>query len=96
MEITGIRIKLSNDGNVRAYASIMIDGCFLVKGLAIFERPKGFFVSMPGRRTSNGVMRNFCYTLNKQTEKMIQDRVIAAFEAEIKKLENADGTLLHQ
>jgi stage V sporulation protein G len=55
VEITDTRIKVMNDGSsgrdrLRAFVSITIDDCFVVRDLKVIESDKGFFISMPSKR----------------------------------------------
>ena len=52
MEITEIRIKLmeSSEDRLRAFCSITIDGCFVVRDLKIIDGTSGPFVAMPSRK----------------------------------------------
>ena len=54
MEITEIRIKLmeSSEDRLRAFCSITIDGCFVVRDLKIIDGTNGPFVAMPSRKLS--------------------------------------------
>lgn len=51
MEITEVRIKLSNrPGNrVKAFATITLDNSFVVRDMRIIEGRNGMFVAMPSR-----------------------------------------------
>ncbi|HXV28575.1 MAG TPA: septation protein SpoVG family protein [bacterium] len=55
MKITEIRIfpKEGEDKKLRAFATITLDDCFVVRDLKIIEGNKGFFVAMPSRRIKN-------------------------------------------
>lgn len=52
MEITEIRIKLMEDSEdrLRAFCSITIDNCFVVRDLKIIDGSNGPFVAMPSRK----------------------------------------------
>lgn len=52
MEITEVRIKLMEDGSERlkAFCSITMDDCFVVRDLKIIEGTSGPFVAMPSRK----------------------------------------------
>ncbi len=39
--------RMVNAGNVKAIASVSLDGMFVVKGLKVMDGKKGLFVSMP-------------------------------------------------
>lgn len=52
LEITEIRIKLMEDSEdrLRAFCSITIDDCFVVRDLKIIDGTSGPFVAMPSRK----------------------------------------------
>jgi len=52
VEITEVRIKLMEDGSERlkAFCSITMDDCFVVRDLKIIEGTSGPFVAMPSRK----------------------------------------------
>ncbi|MDM4015506.1 SpoVG family protein [Roseiconus lacunae] len=71
MEITEIRIKLmeSSEDRLRAFCSITIDGCFVVRDLKIIDGSNGPFVAMPSRKLTghcdrchqkNHLRANYC------------------------------------
>ena len=54
MEITEIRIKLVESGDkLRAFCSITIDDCFVIRDLKIIDGTKGAFVAMPSRKLTS-------------------------------------------
>lgn len=52
MEITEVRIKLTEDASERlkAFCSITFDDCFVIRDLKIIEGTNGPFVAMPSRK----------------------------------------------
>jgi stage V sporulation protein G len=71
MEITEVRIKLMEDSaaRLRAFCSITIDNCFVVRDLKIIEGTHGPFVAMPSRKLTyrcprcgnkNHIRSNYC------------------------------------
>jgi stage V sporulation protein G len=52
MKITEVRIfkKANYDKKLRAFATITIDNCFVVRDIKIIDGSKGLFVAMPSRR----------------------------------------------
>jgi DNA-binding cell septation regulator SpoVG len=47
MQVTEVRIRVSNEEFVKAYASICLDDYFLVHDIRIIKRPAGLFISFP-------------------------------------------------
>ena len=80
MEITEVRINPSKGGRVRAFASIVIDDCFIVNDLRVMEGREGqMFVTMPARKIRNGQMKDIAHPLTSDTRRLIEERVLAEF-----------------
>lgn len=62
MEVTEVRISPAKGGKIRAFASIVVDDCFIVNDLRVIEgRENQFFVTMPARKARNGQMRDIAH-----------------------------------
>ncbi|MCL2689977.1 MAG: septation regulator SpoVG [Chitinispirillia bacterium] len=86
MEITDVRIVLvASQERLKAFASITLDSCFVVTGLRVISGPQGYFVSMPSRRRRDGSYQDILHPINNEARKMIEDKILDAFEAEINK-----------
>ncbi|MCL2219645.1 MAG: SpoVG family protein [Chitinispirillia bacterium] len=90
MEITEVRISLRNEEKLKAFASITLDSCLVVRGLRVINGSNGYFVSMPSKRRRNGMYQDIFHPINNETRKLIEDKVLDAFEAELSRAENAD------
>jgi stage V sporulation protein G len=53
MEITEIRIFLKDgqDKKLKAYATVTLDSCFVVRNIKIIHSSMGLFIAMPSRKT---------------------------------------------
>ena len=81
MEVTEVRINPARGGKVRAFASVVFDDCFIVNDLRVIEGREGqVFVTMPGRKTRNGQMRDIAHPLNSDTRQLIEEKVLAEYE----------------
>ncbi len=84
MNITEVRISPSKGGKIRAFASIVIDDCFIINDLRVMEGREGqLFVTMPARKSRNGQMRDIAHPLNAETRQQIEDRVLEEFHASV-------------
>ncbi len=96
MKVTEVRISPAKGGKVRAFASIVIDDCFIVNDLRVLEGREGqFFVTMPARKARNGQLRDIAHPLNSETRKDVEDRVLEEFDRAVKDLvvpQRADGS----
>lgn len=76
MEITEVQIFPVADQMLKAYATITLDECFMVRDLKVIAGRKGIFVAMPSRRRANGTYKDTAHPLNDETRQIIQDRVL--------------------
>ncbi|MDD3643045.1 MAG: septation regulator SpoVG [Candidatus Krumholzibacteria bacterium] len=91
MEITEIRISLRDDNKLKAFASITLDNCFVIRGLKIIEGGKGIFVAMPSRRRPDGTYQDIAHPINNETRDRMEAEIIAAYHKEIKQAATEAG-----
>jgi stage V sporulation protein G len=80
MEITEVKVYPANEGKLKAYATMVFDGCFIVRDMKIIKSDKGLFVSMPSRRKKDGSFKDIVHPLNADTRKMIEERIIEEYK----------------
>lgn len=80
MEITEVRVFPVDEEKLRAYASIVLDRCFIVNDLKVIQGKKGLFISMPSRRRKRGGYRDVAHPLNNETRQLIEERVLGEYE----------------
>jgi len=83
MEITEVKIYPANEGKLKGYATIVIDGCFIVRDLKIIKGEKGLFVSMPSRRKKDGTFKDIAHPLNAETRQSLEDQIIEEYKKAI-------------
>lgn len=86
MKITEVKVFPVNEEKLKAYASITIDDCFVVRDLKIIQGTGGLFVAMPSKKRKDGQFRDIAHPLNKETREEIEDRVFEAYENELKSM----------
>jgi stage V sporulation protein G len=79
MEITQIRIFPVEEDQLKAFVSIILDGCFVVSDIKIIEGTHGLFVSMPSKRRKNGTFRDIAHPLDSATRRRFEQQIIAKF-----------------
>lgn len=84
MEITDVRIfKARRKGAVLAYANVILDGKFIIRGITLVETEKnGRFISMPSRRLRNGERsyRDVCHPLNSDVRTELTEKIFEAYD----------------
>ena len=80
MEITEVRTYLTDEGHVVAYASIVLDGAFVVRDLKVIELGGKIVVAMPSKKMKDGTYRDTAHPLNYETRRKIETKVLEAYE----------------
>ena len=94
MQITDIRVrKLTKEGKMKAVVSVTFDDVFVVHDIKVIDGDKGLFIAMPSRKASDGEYRDIAHPINSGTRDMIQNVILAKYEAtalELAELEKAE------
>jgi|MudIll2142460700_1097286.scaffolds.fasta_scaffold284310_2 stage V sporulation protein G len=83
MEITEVKIVLRNDDKLKAYATITLDDCFVVRRLRIIQSARGLFVAMPARRKPDGTYQDLAHPINATMRAKLETQVIAKYLQEL-------------
>lgn len=86
MKISEVKVFVVNEDRLKAYVSITIDNCFVIRDLKIIQGPSGLFVAMPSKKRKDGQFRDIAHPLNQETRTQIEDAVFNAFENELKSM----------
>lgn len=86
MKITEVKVFAVNEDRLKAYVSITIDDCFVIRDLKVIQGPSGLFVAMPSKKRKDGQFRDIAHPLNQETRNQIEDAVFDAFENELKSM----------
>jgi stage V sporulation protein G len=85
MEVTGVKIFPVSDSRVKAYVSIVLDDCFMVRDLKVIHGDSKLFVAMPSKKMKNGTYRDTVHPLDNTTRQKIEVSVLNAYEKELNK-----------
>jgi stage V sporulation protein G len=79
IRITEVKISLRGDDKLRAFATVTLDGCFVVRGLKVIRSARGTFVAMPARRKSDGTFQDVAHPINVETRAYLEREVLDAY-----------------
>ena len=82
MLITEVRIRLVKKETMqklRAIASVIFDGSFIVHDIRLMEGDEGLYMIMPGRRTLEGGYRDVAHPINSDTRTQIQSAILSEY-----------------
>jgi stage V sporulation protein G len=83
MEITEVRFTLRNEDRLKAYASITLDDCFVVRGIRVIAGNDGLFVAMPSRKSQDGRHLDIAHPIKSETREYITKRIIEEYQKEL-------------
>ena len=86
MQVTEVRITLRDEPKLKAFANITFDDSFVIRGLKIINGQKGFFVSMPSRKRTDGSFQDIVHPVSVDLRKHIEDKVLEAFDRKMKEI----------
>ena len=94
MQITDIKIrKLFDDGPMKAVVSATFDGQLAVHDIKVINARDKFFIVMPSRKNPDETYRDIVHPINAQFRAMLEEQVIAAYNAEYEAAEAAKDAL---
>ena len=88
MQITDIKVrKVFEEGPMKAIVSVTFDGQLAVHDIKVINARDKFFIVMPSRKNPDDSYRDIVHPINAQFRGMLEDAVIAAYEAALAEAE---------
>ena len=92
MQITDVRVRrIEKEGKMKAIVSITLDNEFVVHDIKVIEGEKGLFIAM-SRKAADGEYRDIAHPINSETRDMIQNVILAKYEATALELAELEKT----
>ncbi len=79
MEITSIRVFPVDEPKLKAYVTITLDHCFVVRDLKVIEGVDGFFVAMPSKRRKDGTFQDIAHPVNIEMRSYMERLILEEF-----------------
>ncbi len=79
MEITEVRIFPVHEDKLKAYVTITLDQCFVVRGLKVIQGTTGLFVAMPAKRRKDGTFKDIAHPLNAETRERMERVILSEY-----------------
>lgn len=81
MRVTEVRLSAAPEPNdrLRAFATVTLDDCFVVRGVKIIEVASGYLVAMPSRRRPDGSFQDLAHPIHARARAEIERAVLGAF-----------------
>ncbi len=85
MEITEVRVFPVAEEKLKAYVTITLDHCFVVRDLKVIHGNSGLFIAMPAKRRKDGTFKDIAHPLNSETRDRMEKVILAEYEREMGK-----------
>lgn len=85
MHISEVRIRpVKGPGRMRAFASVVFEGRFVVHELKVFEGSEGrMFVAFPSKRSASGEYFDIAHPITAEAREQIQQVVLSAYQEQV-------------
>ena len=80
MQITDVKISLREKGErFKAFATVTLDDCFVVRGLRIISGANKLFVAMPAQLKADGSYQDIEHPIHVEARQMLERAVLAEY-----------------
>ena len=83
LNINEIRIKKIEKGHFLGYASILLDECFIIDGIELYDGEKGRYILMPLNPKIKRNRKNSSYPITNDARNQILEAISEKFDEEI-------------
>jgi stage V sporulation protein G len=83
LHITEVKVFPVNEDKLKAYITVVLDNCFVVRDLKIINGTAGIFVAMPSKRRKDGTFKDIAHPLNQETRNQLEKVILDAYHAEV-------------
>lgn len=83
IEFTEIKIFPVNEERLKAYVTVTMNNCFVVRDLKVIDGHDGLFVAMPSKKRKDGQFRDIAHPLNQETRAQLEKAVFEAYRNEL-------------
>ncbi|MDR3605941.1 MAG: septation regulator SpoVG [Oligoflexia bacterium] len=83
MRISEVKVFPVNEEKLKAYITVVLENCFVVRDLKVIHGSAGLFVAMPSKRRKDGTFKDIAHPLNQETRTAMEKIILDAYLAEI-------------
>ena len=92
MEVTEVKVFPVDEDKLRAYVTITLDHCFVIRDLKVIKGTTGYFVSMPSKKRKDGTYKDIAHPINSETRRLLEERVIQEYEQTMQNAGTGDSS----
>ena len=91
MDIAEVHITLVQDPKLKAFVSITLDDCFVIRGLKVIKGQNGLFIAMPAKKRKDGEYQDLAHPINNYTRTWMESTVLSRYSEEVDQRRGLDG-----
>src|SRR5262245_29352289 len=80
MQITDVQVFPVNEDKLKAYVTITLDDCFVIRDLKVINGTSGLFIAMPAKRRKDGTYKDIAHPLNPETRDWMEKAILSEYE----------------
>ncbi|HET9156667.1 MAG TPA: septation regulator SpoVG [Myxococcaceae bacterium] len=80
MDITDVKIFPVDEEKLKAYVTITLDACFVVRDLKVIQGSAGLFVAMPAKKRKDGTYKDIAHPLNTDMRSRMERVILDQYE----------------
>ncbi|MGQ0508726.1 MAG: septation regulator SpoVG [Myxococcaceae bacterium] len=85
MDITDVRVFPVDEDKLKAYVTITLDNCFVIRDLKVIHGNTGLFIAMPAKRRKDGTYKDIAHPLNADTRDRMEKTILMEYERQMKR-----------
>jgi stage V sporulation protein G len=83
MEITDVKVFPVAEDKLKAYVTITLDHCFVVRDLKVIMGAAGLFIAMPAKKRKDGTYKDIAHPLNADTRERMERTILLEYERQV-------------
>lgn len=86
MDITDVRVFPVEEDKLKAYVTITLDNCFVIRDLKVISGTSGLFIAMPAKRRKDGSYKDIAHPLNANTRDRMEKMILEEYARQVKRV----------
>jgi stage V sporulation protein G len=89
MNITDVKVYPVEEDKLKAYVTITLDNCFVIRDLKVIHGASGLFIAMPAKRRKDGSYKDIAHPLNADTRNQMERTILLEYERHVQLVPHA-------
>ena len=80
MRITEVKVlPVEGDEKLKAFVTIKLDDCFVVRDVKVINGTNGYFIAMPAKKMKDGTYRDLVHPIDKLTRQVLEKEILKEY-----------------